>query len=327
MAERLAEPSSVLPILPLAQRATSGNQRSFAGWRSGGRVPEHVEDRVGHQSALDVRVNRGAVIAGLKAVPAELRVIPPLDPDPPRVRGQFALIGLDFCWGSQAVPSADDFRHRDAERTQIHIARMGTADQNQSRESHSMLTACGTDVIVGCTSAGEFTNDGSGQGLMNVTAIRASNIQFTVTAGTNLSADYRSAARSLAAGFRAASYPQFPFRSALILLDALAGHADQLIETLTVDTAGTYRFFGGGAGDDGRFQKTHVFCGTKVLTDAAVALEILSKRPVGIGARHGWQPASAARHGGGFVARRQPERVARGGSLRGARREHVAAVR
>jgi hypothetical protein len=167
-------------------------------------------------------------------------------------------------------------------------------DNDASILLQTLAEACGTDVIVGCTSAGEFTNDGSGQGLTNVTAIRASNIQFTVTSGTNLSADYRGAAQNLVAGFRAASYPQFPFRAALILLDALAGHAEQLIDALTVDTAGTYRFFGGGAGDDGRFQKTHVFCGTQVLTDAAVALEILSKRPVGIGARHGWQTASPA---------------------------------
>ena len=38
-----------------------------------------------------------------------------------------------------------------------------------------------------------------------------------------------------------------------------------VVEELTLATGGNYRFFGGGAGDDGRFQKTHVFAGTQAL--------------------------------------------------------------
>jgi hypothetical protein len=44
-------------------------------------------------------------------------------------------------------------------------------------------------------------------------------------------------------------------------------------------------------GDDGRFKKTHVFFGRDAFTNAAVALAILSNKPIGIGARHGWMPA------------------------------------
>jgi hypothetical protein len=49
-----------------------------------------------------------------------------------------------------------------------------------------------------------------------------------------------------------------------------------------------YRFFGGGAGDDANFKETRVFFGAESHTNAAVALEILSNKPFGIGARHGW---------------------------------------
>ncbi len=41
-----------------------------------------------------------------------------------------------------------------------------------------------------------------------------------------------------------------------------------------------------------RFAKTHVFCGLEAFTDAAVALEILSTKPIGVGVSHGWEPAS-----------------------------------
>jgi len=76
------------------------------------------------------------------------------------------------------------------------------------------------------------------------------------------------------------------------MTDALAGHADAVVEELTVATRGNYSFFGGGAGDDGRFQKTHVFAGTEAATDAVVALEMLSMQPLGVGVSHGWIPAS-----------------------------------
>ena len=157
----------------------------------------------------------------------------------------------------------------------------------------ALAEVAGTHTIVGCSSAGEFTSDGSGQGLTNVTAIRSNTMRFAAAVGTGLSQDHGSAARQLVAGFTGADLQDFPYRAALLLVDALAGHAEELVDAMTLQTGGTYRFFGGGAGDDARFQRTRVFCGTHVHGDAAVALEIVSTKPVGIGARHGWRPASA----------------------------------
>ena len=76
------------------------------------------------------------------------------------------------------------------------------------------------------------------------------------------------------------------------MADALAGHADTLVDELILATSGQYSFFGGGAGDNARFERTTVFHGRDVLTDAAVALEIVSEKPLGIGAMHGWEPKS-----------------------------------
>lgn len=78
------------------------------------------------------------------------------------------------------------------------------------------------------------------------------------------------------------------------MTDALAGHADILVEELTVSTLGGYQFFGGGAGDNAQFSRTSVFLGRDILNDAAVALEILSEKPIGVGVKHGWTPASEA---------------------------------
>ena len=90
------------------------------------------------------------------------------------------------------------------------------------------------------------------------------------------------AAQELVAGFEGVEMRP-GYRSALVMTDALAGHADRLVDELTLATAGQYQFFGGGAGDNAQFQKTTVFCGGEVLSDAAVALEIISDKPIGIG--------------------------------------------
>lgn len=149
-----------------------------------------------------------------------------------------------------------------------------------------------TAMIVGASSAGEFTGDTLGVGLATALAIRDDNSKFTIQIGHRLKDDPAAAAREIVQGFAGQMDHSFPYRSALILTDALAGYADALADALTLETAGEYQFFGGGAGDNASFERTPVFSGTNVLSDAAVALEILSHKPLGIGVSHGWEPAS-----------------------------------
>lgn len=148
--------------------------------------------------------------------------------------------------------------------------------------------------IVGASSAGEFTNVESGQGLVCALGLTGDDVEFSVAVGRGMRSDPAGVARQLVEGFTKSPNPRFPYQSALVLTDALAGHADILVDKLTVETAGQYQFFGGGAGDNAQFQRTTVFHGGNVLTDAAVALEILTAKPVGIGVSHGWTTASRA---------------------------------
>ena len=120
----------------------------------------------------------------------------------------------------------------------------------------------------------------------------SSDISFRAAVATDLAADRAAAAEKLLEAFQGDDRPEFRYRTALVLSDALAGFTDELIESLTLQSGGTYQFFGGGAGDNAQFLRTDVFCGTSVHGDAVVALEILSHKPVGLGVRHGWAPAS-----------------------------------
>ena len=149
-------------------------------------------------------------------------------------------------------------------------------------------------IVVGCSSAGEFSSLGLGEGSVSAFALSSDDMVFSASMADNISSQPGAAAMQLLSGFRGFSEGKYRYRTALVLNDALAGSADELVHFLNVQTGGKYKFFGGGAGDDAAFTSTHVFLGTRVAPNAAVALEILSSKPIGVGVRHGWLPATDA---------------------------------
>ena len=148
-----------------------------------------------------------------------------------------------------------------------------------------------TKLLVGCSSAGEFISNTHAEGAVSALAISSSDMKFSIGIGKNLKNHVGEAADAIYHSFKGDSLT-YQYKSALILADALAGFTDELIDILNQLTAGTYQFFGGGAGDDAKFYETHVFFDTLAYTNAVVSLEILSNKPFGIGVRHGWKNAS-----------------------------------
>lgn len=154
--------------------------------------------------------------------------------------------------------------------------------------------SCRPRLMLGCSSAGEFSGCATGSASVSVMAIRADDILFRAGIGKGLRADPDGALEQVMHVFSGRDHPEFPYRSALVLTDALAGYVDEIIHNMMIRTGGTYQIFGGGAADDARFQKTHVFLGSDEHTDALVVLEMLSKKPIGLGVRHGWQASGPA---------------------------------
>lgn len=163
---------------------------------------------------------------------------------------------------------------------------------------HSLLNAVDMAgrprLLVGCSSAGEFSGCATGNASVSAMAIRSDDILFRARLGTGLRDTPRSAIDQVLPVFSGESHPDFPYRNALVLTDALAGYVDEIIHEMMVVTGGTYQMFGGGAADDAKFNRTHVFLGTEAHTDAIVVLEMLSKKPIGLGVRHGWKPGGPA---------------------------------
>lgn len=158
---------------------------------------------------------------------------------------------------------------------------------------NSVIAECSPKILVGCSSAGEFTGVAPSGSSACAVAIHSKDLGFGVGIGRHISQDRATAAKDIVSTFRGISELQYNYRSALLLTDALAGYTEEFLEHFTVATGGQYQVFGGGAGDDAKFSRTHVFCGSEAVTDAAVALEILSNKPLGIGVSHGWAPSSA----------------------------------
>ena len=156
----------------------------------------------------------------------------------------------------------------------------------------ALSSSCSPRILVGSSSAGEFTQNSFEQGTACAIAFRSDEMLFSAGLGRGLHEDRKQAAKAIVSAFVGGRNHDYPFRSALVMTDALAGHADDFVEEMTLMTAGNYKLFGGGAGDDAHFRKTHVFMDTEAVPNAAVALEIVSKKPIGVGVSHGWEPAS-----------------------------------
>ena len=167
-----------------------------------------------------------------------------------------------------------------------------SSDNDYEALLDALRAESGAPVIVGCSSAGEFTGDSAGTERTSVMALRAPDMRFNGSVATGLTADRGNAAHDLVSGFKGLDTSEFRYRTALVFVDALAGHGEDLVDELTVATGGMYQFVGGGAGDNAHFKETHVFLDDRAYTNAAVALEILSNKPIGIGARHGWSKSS-----------------------------------
>jgi len=150
------------------------------------------------------------------------------------------------------------------------------------------------DILIGCSSAGEFTDQIREEGAVCAVGIWSDKLKFSASVGLGLRGQMSHAAEQIASQFIGLNRHDYRYHTAMVLTDALAGYTDDFIQALTVKTQGKYQLVGGGAGDDAKFTETHVFLGREVYKDAAVALEILSNQPVGIGFKHGWEPASLA---------------------------------
>lgn len=145
--------------------------------------------------------------------------------------------------------------------------------------------------LLGCSSAGEFTEAGVESGSIGVAVLDGDTHRAFTGLGRGLRAD-ETAAMEAAARDVPPRVEGYPHRSAVVLHDGLSGNGEELSlavpDVLGPDTS----LAGGSAGDDLRMEATHVFRDGTVAEDAVALGAIASKHPVQVGVAHGHETIS-----------------------------------
>jgi len=150
--------------------------------------------------------------------------------------------------------------------------------------------------LVGCTTAGEFTERGLVHGGVVVLLI-ATDSPHLVQTSNGLSHGAEGTARALCQGFHSAAQSArqkgFVCSTTVTLVDGLSGAGEKFVESIVENTQALHQVVGGAAGDEGKFQATHVGEPDRAGTDMASAVHVFSKSPWGVGIGHGLEATTA----------------------------------
>ncbi len=143
---------------------------------------------------------------------------------------------------------------------------------------------------IGSSTAGEFSESAEGKGRCVAWVIGGDDIVAAAGIGRGLKANPEAAVA--AATPKLADDPARPHRTAILLLDPLSGNGEEAALIASTFVGPTVRLAGGAAGDDLKFARAEVACGTEVSNDAVVIAMLASRKPLGIGVQHGHRPIS-----------------------------------
>ena len=145
--------------------------------------------------------------------------------------------------------------------------------------------------LIGCSSAGEFTEEIVQKGSVALALISSDNYKFFTGLGKGIRKNDMDALKEATTDFPL-YVAGYPYLSAINLHDGLAGKGEEIVAA-TIRVLGSHIKFGGGsAADDLKMKETYVFEDGKVETDAVVLALIASKLPVIITVEHGHNPIS-----------------------------------
>lgn len=142
--------------------------------------------------------------------------------------------------------------------------------------------------FIGCTDAGEITNEGPVQKSVAVMAIRSPDISFYTGLGRDVKAGAREAGRAVADEVKKKA--DKPLRAFIMLPDVLTGNGADIVRGVLDVLGPHFPVVGGAAGDDFIFEKTYQYRDDDVASGAVAGVGMSGKFTMGIGVRHGWVP-------------------------------------
>jgi len=162
---------------------------------------------------------------------------------------------------------------------------------------NAVRAATNKAALIGCSTAGEFSEDKVGNESIAVGLISSDEMKFFTAIAEGVREDPELVARSLANKLPdSGSVEGYPNLSAILLVDGLAGMGEE-ITVLTSQVfdqvfAKNVKIVGGTAGDDMQLKATFVFSEDDVATDAASICLIASEMPLFTAVEHGHTPLS-----------------------------------
>lgn len=146
----------------------------------------------------------------------------------------------------------------------------------------------GKAALVGCSDAGEITNEGPNQKAVGVMAIRSDAISFYTGLGKDIKSGARQAGQAVAREVK--DKADKPIRAFTMLPDVLTGNGADIVRGVLDILGPHFPVVGGAAGDDFLFQKTYQYRDDEVVSGAVAGVGMAGKFTLGIGVRHGWVP-------------------------------------
>src|SRR5262249_37689706 len=145
-------------------------------------------------------------------------------------------------------------------------------------------------TILGASSAGEFIEQRDAKGAVALFAL-AGDYRTFGGIGSGLKENPERAVREALDGLPR-ELNGYPYTTALLLLDPLAGNAEE-VTLMTGAALGQHvRLAGGAAGDDLHMKAAWVASGARAASDAVAIGLIFSRTPLGVGVCHGHRPLS-----------------------------------
>lgn len=154
----------------------------------------------------------------------------------------------------------------------------------------------GEAPVLGCSTGGEFTGDAISGGGTALWLLSSDEIGISVGMVEGLKNNTARTARRMVKHLSESRRPApagAAERTILLLSDGMAGNGEVMVDTLALESGADVTVAGGAAGDDAKFVESFVFLDREVKRDALVAIELTSKRKIGVGVHHGWCAASA----------------------------------
>lgn len=145
--------------------------------------------------------------------------------------------------------------------------------------------------VIGCTSAGEFTEEKVTKGGLACAIISSDTHQFYPGLGKNVKENQIQAIKDASKNFPN-QVQGHPFRSAILLVDGLVGKGEETVLAASSILGPSVKFSGGAASDDLKFQKTQVFADGQAIPDAVSVCLVTSQKPMIISVKHGHKPLS-----------------------------------